>query len=42
MKMYKDLENEIWESLLKAAVIENSLGHSFDYRIQFYSAALLC
>lgn len=31
MKMYKDLENEIWESLLKAAVIENSLNEIKDY-----------
>ena len=29
--MYKDLENEIWESLLKAAVIENSLNEIKDY-----------
>ena len=29
--MYKNLENEIWESLLKAAVIENSLNEIKDY-----------
>ena len=32
--MYKDLENEIWESLLKAAVIENSLNEIKDYPLE--------
>lgn len=29
--MYQDLEDEIWESLLKAAVIENSQNETRDY-----------
>lgn len=29
--MYQDLEDEIWESLLKAAVIENSQNEIKDY-----------
>lgn len=31
MKRYKDLQDEIWESLLKAAVIENSQNEIKDY-----------